>query len=163
MTWALRRGVTWHDDAPFTARDVRFTWEFATQQTAVWSSAMTTQDAYGEVETVETPDEHTVVVRFREPTPRWFAPFTDFNGRIVPEHLLRDYTGDRASDAPYNLRPVGTGPFMVREFRPGDVVHFDRYDGYWDPGKPAHAANLRGIQPSRWASDLWRIADWTRG
>jgi peptide/nickel transport system substrate-binding protein len=136
VTWKLREGVTWHDGAPFTSRDVRFTWEFATQQTAVSSTAMTTETAYGQVAAVETPDEHTVIVRFREPTPRWSAPFTDFNGRIVPEHLLRDFTGSRALDAPYNLQPVGTGPFTVREFRPGDVVLFERYDGYWDAGKP---------------------------
>ncbi|MGH9176586.1 MAG: peptide ABC transporter substrate-binding protein, partial [Vicinamibacterales bacterium] len=55
---------------------------------------------------------------------------------IIPEHIFGDYVGENARDAPANLLPVGTGPFKVREFRPGDVVLYDRHETYWDAGKP---------------------------
>jgi peptide/nickel transport system substrate-binding protein len=55
---------------------------------------------------------------------------------ILPEHILADAIGAGSRDAPFNLKPVGTGPFMVTEFRPGDTVLYDRFPDYWDAGKP---------------------------
>jgi peptide/nickel transport system substrate-binding protein len=132
VTWRLREGVTWHDGAPFTSADVAFTYEFATHPDA----ATVSKNTYRTIESIETPDDFTVVINFLAPTAAWFEPFTSLNGRIIPEHILRDHIGAGAVDAPYNLMPIGTGPFMVTEFRPGDVVLYDRYEGYWDPGMP---------------------------
>ena len=132
VTWKLREGVTWHDGEPFTSKDVKFTYEFATDPEA----ATTTVANYATIESIETPDDYTVVINFTQPTPNWFTPFTGIYGYIIPEHILRDFTGAKAVDAPFNLAPTGTGPFKVREFRPGDVVLYDRYEDYWDPGKP---------------------------
>ncbi|HYI15417.1 MAG TPA: peptide ABC transporter substrate-binding protein [Thermomicrobiales bacterium] len=132
VTWRLREGVTWHDGEPFTSADVAFTYEFATHPDA----ATTTVANYATIESIETPDDYTIVINFSEPTPNWFTPFTGIYGYIIPEHILRDYLGAEAVNAPFNLAPTGTGPFKVREFRPGDVILFDRYEGYWDPGKP---------------------------
>jgi peptide/nickel transport system substrate-binding protein len=132
VTWKLREGVTWHDGEPFTSADVKFTYEFATNPDA----ATTTVANYGTIESIDTPDDYTVVINFNAPTPNWFTPFTGIYGYIIPQHIMQDYTGAKAVDAPFNLKPTGTGPFMVREFRPGDVILFDRYEGYWDPGLP---------------------------
>lgn len=132
VTWRLREGVTWHDGEPFTSADVAFTYEFAVHPDA----ATVSKNTYRTVESIETPDDYTVVINFLAPTPAWWEPFTSLYGRIIPEHILRDHIGAAAVDAPYNLMPIGTGPFMVSEFRPGDVVLYERYEGYWDPGKP---------------------------
>ncbi|HUG16085.1 MAG TPA: peptide ABC transporter substrate-binding protein [Thermomicrobiales bacterium] len=132
VTWRLREGVTWHDGEPFTSADVAFTYDFATHPDA----ATVSKNTYRTIESIETPDDLTVVINFLAPTAAWFEPFIGLNGRIIPMHILEEHIGAAAVDAPYNLKPIGTGPFMVTEFRPGDVVLYDRYEGYWDPGKP---------------------------
>jgi peptide/nickel transport system substrate-binding protein len=88
------------------------------------------------IEDIEVVDDFTVRINFREQTPGWFVPFTGGNGLILPEHLFRDYIGADARNAPYNMEPIGTGPFRVVEFRPADTVFFERNEDYWDPGKP---------------------------
>lgn len=132
VTWKLRQGVKWHDGEDFTAEDVRFTWEYATNE-AVTS---TTFASFRIAEDVEVVDDYTVTLHFAEPNPAWFATFVGPQGMVLPEHVFADYMGANARDAPANLDPIGTGPFRVVDFRPGDVVMFERFEDYWDPGKP---------------------------
>ncbi|MDI3339632.1 MAG: peptide ABC transporter substrate-binding protein [Sphaerobacter sp.] len=132
VTWKLRQGVKWHDGEEFTAEDVKFTFEYLTNE----KTAATTYGKYKNVESVEVIDEYTVKVNFKTPDPAWFNPFVGPEGMILPEHVLRDYVGEKAREAPFNLKPIGTGPFKVVEFRPGDVVVYERNPDYWDPGKP---------------------------
>lgn len=132
VTWKLRQGVKWHDGEDFTAEDVRFTWEYATNE-AVTS---TTFASFRIAEDVEVVDDYTVTLHFADPNPAWFATFVGPQGMVLPEHIFRDYMGANARDAPANLDPIGTGPFRVVEFRPGDVVLYERFEDYWDPGKP---------------------------
>jgi peptide/nickel transport system substrate-binding protein len=132
VTWKLREGVTWHDGEPFTSADVKFTWEYATDE----ATGAVTAGSFRTVSDIETPDDYTVVVRFADPNPAGFEVFTGRNGMIIPEHIFRDFMGENSRNAEANLKPIGTGPFMVREFRPGDVVLYDRYEGYWEAGKP---------------------------
>lgn len=132
VTWKLRQGVKWHDGEEFTAEDVAFTFEYLTHP----ETNATTYGKYTNVESVEVIDDYTVKVNFKSPDPAWFNPFVGPEGMILPEHILRDYVGARARDAEFNLMPIGTGPFKVVEFRPGDVVVYERNPDYWDPGKP---------------------------
>jgi peptide/nickel transport system substrate-binding protein len=132
VTWTLRDDVYWHDGEQFTAEDVRFTWEFTSNE----ETTSTTIATYEAIEDIEIEDDFTVTLRFREPTPGWYVPFTGGNGLILPEHLFRDYVGTESRNAPYNLEPIGTGPFRVAEFRPADTVFFERNEEYWDSGKP---------------------------
>jgi peptide/nickel transport system substrate-binding protein len=132
VTWTLRQGVKWHDGEDFTAEDVRFTWEFATNPEVT----ATTIATYRVATDVEIIDDYTVRVHYDTPNPAWADPFTGPAGMILPEHIFRDYLGANARDAPANLDPIGTGPFRVVDFRPGDTVIFERFEDYWDPGKP---------------------------
>jgi peptide/nickel transport system substrate-binding protein len=132
VTWTLREGVTWHDGEPFTAEDVAFTYTYLIDEL----TTSTTQGAYQAVESVEVIDDLTVKVNFTEPNPAWFGPFVGSLGMIIPEHVMADFVGAAARDAPFNLAPIGTGPYKVVEFRPGDVVLYERNENYWDPGKP---------------------------
>ncbi len=117
VVWKLKKGVTWHDGKPFTADDVVFNWAFAKDP----ATAATTSGSYKDV-TVEKIDDFTVKVIFDKPTPFWADAFVGVNGMIIPKHLFADYTGGKSRDAPTNLKPVGTGPYLFTSFKPGDVV-----------------------------------------
>ena len=61
-------------------------------------------------------------VDFEQPTPFWADAFVGTRGMIIPKHLFADYKGAKSREAPANLKPVGTGPYMFVDFKPGDIV-----------------------------------------
>jgi peptide/nickel transport system substrate-binding protein len=131
VIWKLKRGVKWHDGKPFTADDVVFTWEYArTPETAA-----VTIGSYKDVK-VEKIDDFTVRVMFAKPTPYWADAFVGTWGMIIPKHLFADYIGGKSRDAPTNLKPVGTGPYVFVDFKPGDVVLAKRNPDYHVPNRP---------------------------
>jgi peptide/nickel transport system substrate-binding protein len=134
VTYKLREGVLWSDGEPFTADDVVFTWEYASDEAATTTSIA----AFATVESVEAVDDLTVRINFAEPNPGWYGVFaTAFNGgTIVPRHVLEGSMGAAARDAEFNLNPVGTGPYKVAEFRPGDVVMYEINENYREADKP---------------------------
>ncbi|GBD18348.1 Glutathione-binding protein GsiB [bacterium HR27] len=135
VTWKLKRDVKWSDGQPFTSKDVKFTYEFVIDEKA----ATTTMGNYQVIESIETPDDYTVVIHFKNPNPAWMNVFVGPYGMILPEHVLRDYMGEKARNAPFNLNPIGTGPYKVKEFRPGDVVVYEMNENYREPDKPYFA------------------------
>src|SRR5437868_14168674 len=116
VIWKLKKGVSWHDGKPFTADDCVFTWEYARDP----ATAAVTSGSYKDV-VVEKIDDYTVVVKFAAPTPFWADTFVAAFGCIVPKHVFADDAGAKSRDAPANLAPVGTGPYMFEGFRPGDL------------------------------------------
>ena len=131
VTWKLKKGVTWHDGKPFTADDVVFTWEYARHP----GTAAVTSGSYKDV-VVEKVDTHTVVVKFPQPTPFWADAFVAQAGCVIPKHLFADYIGDKSRDAPTNLKPVGTGPYVFKDFKPGDMVMGTINPNYHQPNRP---------------------------
>ncbi|HYX04542.1 MAG TPA: peptide ABC transporter substrate-binding protein [Reyranella sp.] len=117
VTWRLKQGVTWHDGKPFTADDVVFNWQYANNP----ATAATTSAVYKDVK-AEKVDDYTVKVLFDKPTPFWALAFVGAQGMIIPKHLFADYVGDKSRDAPTNLKPIGTGPYKFKDFKPGDLV-----------------------------------------
>jgi peptide/nickel transport system substrate-binding protein len=131
VIWKLKRGVKWHDGMPFTADDVVFNWEYARNpETAAVSIA-----SYKDI-TVEKIDDLTVRVVFAKPTPYWADAFVGAYGMIIPKHLFADYAGSKSRDAPSNLKPVGTGPYMFVDFKPGDIVRAKINPDYHVPNRP---------------------------
>ena len=135
--WRLKRGVVWHDGQPFTADDVIFTWELISDP----ATAATSRGQYENIRRIDKLDEHTIKVVFTEPTPRWHVS----GGQILPKHLFGAYKGQRGRDAPYNLHPVGTGPYKIVAFKPGDVAHYEINPLYHVPNRPFFdAVELKG-------------------
>ena len=128
VTWKLKKGVQWHDGRPFTADDVVFNWEYASDP----ATAAVTIGSYQDVK-VEKLDPLTVRVLFEKPTPFWAGRA---NGLIIPKHLFQPYKGADSRDAPANLKPVGTGPYRFVEFKPGDLVKGERNPSYHMPNRP---------------------------
>jgi peptide/nickel transport system substrate-binding protein len=117
VIWKLKPGVKWHDGMPFNADDVVFNWEYARNpETAAVSVA-----SYKDIQ-VEKVDDLTVRVVFAKPTPFWADAFVGTYGMIIPKHLFKDYIGAKSREAPNNLKPVGTGPYMFVDFKPGDML-----------------------------------------
>ncbi|TAJ35960.1 MAG: peptide ABC transporter substrate-binding protein [Reyranella sp.] len=131
VTWKLKQGVTWHDGKPFTADDVVFNWEYAKDP----ATAAVTIGSYRDV-VVEKVDPYTVVVKFAKPTPFWADALVGTRGMLIPKHLFADYIGAKSRDAPTNLKPVGTGPYLFKDFKPGDMVMGVINPNYHQANKP---------------------------
>ena len=78
---------------------------------------------------------------------------------IIPKHLFADYIGGKSRDAPNNLKPVGTGPYMFDDFKPGDIVRGKLNPNYHLPNRPLfrydrdQGRRRRGIGRARGAAD----------
>ncbi len=127
VTLHLRTGVKWHDGQPFTSADVKYTFETLSPLHSRASSV------FKQVESIETPDEQTVIVKLKAP----FGPFVGFltaeNAGIEAKHI---YEGTDALKNPANMQPIGTGPFKFESWKPGESITFVRNPDYWDAGKP---------------------------
>ncbi|MDB5094041.1 MAG: putative Extracellular solute-binding proteinfamily 5 [Candidatus Eremiobacteraeota bacterium] len=132
ITYHLHSGVKWHDGAPFTSKDVKFSWQ------AMMNDANNVNErvGYEDVKSVDTPNDLTVVFHLK----RKFAPFvntvfgeSDSPVAIVPEHLLAKYKD--LNRIPFNQEPVGTGPFKVARWVRGDHIELVANDDYFR-GKP---------------------------
>ena len=132
VVWKLKRGVKWHDGAPFTADDVIFNWEYAKNP----ETAAVSIGSYKEVKLVEKVDDYTVRLTFAQPTPFWADAFVASYGMIIPKHLFADYAGGKSREAPSNLKPVGTGPYTFVDFKPGDTVAGKRNPDYHQANRP---------------------------
>ena len=129
VTWKLKKGVTWHDGAPFTADDVIFNWRYATDP----ATAAVTAGAFLDLK-LEKIDSHTVRVVFDKPTPFWPRIYTTV--QMIPKHLFEPYQGAKSREAPANLKPVGTGPYRFVDFKPGDLLRGTLNPTYHVPNQP---------------------------
>ena len=132
VTWRLKKEVVWHDGKPFTADDVVFTWEYAADS----ATCAVSSGSYQNIKHIDTLDQHTVQVTFIEPTPFWYDAFCGVRGQILPKHLVGEYKGQNSRNSPYNLKPVGTGPYKMVEFKPGDVALYELNPNYHVPNRP---------------------------
>ncbi len=132
VIWKVKDNVVWHDGEPFTAEDVAFTYEYVINP----DTTATTSGSFAPVDSIEVIDDYSVRVNFKEPNPAWFDVFVGGNGPIIPKHILQDFVGTAARDADFNLNPIGTGPFKVTDFRPGDTVLYDINMDYHIEGLP---------------------------
>ncbi|MDP3086105.1 MAG: peptide ABC transporter substrate-binding protein, partial [Rubrivivax sp.] len=131
VTWKLKRGVSWHDGQPFTADDVVFNWEYMKDPatSAAWIST------YRDI-VVAKIDSHTVRVTFPKPTPFWAEPLVGTVGMMIPKHVFAPFIGAKSREAPANIKPVGTGPYNIVDFKPGDLVRAEINTSYHIANRP---------------------------
>jgi peptide/nickel transport system substrate-binding protein len=119
ITYHIRKGVKWSDGAPFNADDVIFSFH------AVLNPAnnVTSRAGYDRIATMDEPDKYTVVLHMKKP----YSPFLETffstagaNPSVLPAHLLAQYPN--INNVAYNSKPVGIGPFMVKEWQRGSRV-----------------------------------------
>jgi len=131
VTWKLRQGVKWSDGTPFSAEDVAFTYQYQCDP----ATAATTFDRCDGVQSVVARDANTVVVTYRSPHPNVFQWGVGAAGAILQRDQYRSCLGANAGCAA-DVKPVGTGPYKVRDFKISDVATFDLNGNFRDPNKP---------------------------
>lgn len=122
ITYKLKKGIKWSDGAPFTSEDVKFTWEAVVNP----KNLVKSRSGYDLIQSVETPDPHTAIVKYKE----FYAPYLTRFSPVLPKHVLGNLP--TINDAPYNRMPVGTGPFKVTEWVSGDHITMVKNPFYRD-------------------------------
>jgi peptide/nickel transport system substrate-binding protein len=128
-TYHLRKDARWHDGEPVTSRDVKFTYEIIMDPNV----SVESREGWDVVESVATPDDHTVVFRLQRPYPD-FASETFYDESVLPEHLLRDSRGARFQSAAFHRAPVGSGPFRFESWAPGSHLVLVANRDYYGEG-----------------------------
>jgi len=148
-TFKLKKGVTWHDGKPFTARDVAFTFysvldpKVTTPHRAYFDALVGFPELTAKenpkrpedlaARPIEVVDDHTVRFHLRYPSGSFLAVLVNPRAGIVPEHLLK---GADLNTADFNRKPVGTGPFKFVEWRRGERIVMEANERYHG-GRPA--------------------------
>jgi peptide/nickel transport system substrate-binding protein len=130
VSWKLKPGLKWSDGTALTAADYVTTWEYVNDP----KTAATTQSLFENVAKVEATDDLTIKFTFTETKPDWYRPA---QVQILPKHVFEKDKGEPARTSPNNLKPVGTGPYKVIEFKPGDTIVYDINPNYREATKPA--------------------------
>ena len=120
-TFRLEENVKWHDGEPFTADDVRFTFE----QIMDPENGSENAPNYEDVEEIKVIDDYTVSFRLKAPN----AAFLDYmTMTILPEHLLK---GENMQEADYFRSPVGTGPYKLDSWEEGQRIILKKNEEYF--------------------------------
>lgn len=142
ITWKITPGITWSDGTPFTSADVVFTANYCMDPEG--GCAQVTK--FDGVTSVEALDDLTVKVTFDTPTPFPYGPFVGGESPIIQAAQFADCMGAKAPECTeQNFGPIGTGPFVVTEFRTNDVIQLVANENFRHEGKPAFATvNFKG-------------------
>jgi peptide/nickel transport system substrate-binding protein len=128
ITYHLRSGVLWHDGQPFDSGDVAFTWRAIMNP----NNNVQTRTGYDLIGSIDTPDKYTAIVHLKQP----FAPFVNTfltmsatTYPVLPKHILANYPD--INRVPFNSAPIGTGPFIVKEWHRGQILRMVANPHYW--------------------------------
>ena len=128
-TYRLRQNAMWHDGVPLTSGDVEFTWRVMTHP----EINVETRQGWDVIDRIETPDSFTVVFHLRE----IYANFVGdcfYDESVLPRHLLEKSLGPGFASDPFNRAPVGSGPFVFREWVAGSHIRLEANPRYYGEG-----------------------------
>jgi peptide/nickel transport system substrate-binding protein len=125
VTYKLKQGVTWHDGAPFTAEDVKFTWQMITNP----KINVFQREGYNKIVAIETPDKYTVTIRFKE----YYPPYLTLFNFVMPKHILASV--EDINKSAFNRAPIGTGPFKLKKWHLAEAIVLEANPSYFR-GKP---------------------------
>lgn len=127
LTFKLRQGVKWHDGKPFTSADVKCTWDtIAGKRDAGWRKNPR-KEWYNNLQEVTTNGNDSVTFTLGRPQPSFLSFLAAGFSAVYPCHV---------SGADMRTRPVGTGPFKLKEFKSKQSISLVRNPDYFKPGKP---------------------------
>jgi peptide/nickel transport system substrate-binding protein len=127
LTFPLREGVKWHDGEPFTANDVKCTWDLLTGKSSDKPRLNPRKSWYRNLEEVTTNGDYEVTFHLQRPQPAFIALLASGYSVVYPCHV-----------PPGDMRqhPIGTGPFKFAEFKPNERISLTRNQSYWKKSRP---------------------------
>lgn len=127
LTLKLRQNVKWHDGKPFTSADVKCTWDTLTgKRDAAWRKNVR-REWYHNLKEVLADTPHEVKFVLDRPQPSFMTLLATGWSAVYPCHV---------DGKTMRSKPIGTGPFKVADYRPGDSIKLVRNPDYWKPGMP---------------------------
>ena len=127
LTMPLRQNVKWHDGKPFTAADVKCTFDLL-QGTAKEKLRINPRKSwYDNLAKVATNGDYEVTFHLKRAQGAFLAMLATGWSPIYPCHV---------PPAQMRLQPIGTGPFKFIEFKPNEIIKVARNADYWKPGRP---------------------------
>ena len=127
LTLPLRQGVKWHDGKPFTAADVKCTFDLLQGKASDKLRINPRKSWFNNVAEVTTKGDYEVAFHLNRPQASFLAMLATGWTPIYPCHV---------SPQQMRLHPIGTGPFKFAEFRPNETIKVVRNPDYWKPGRP---------------------------
>jgi len=136
ITWVLREGLLWSDGTELTAADAVFSAEYCMHP----EGGCAQRRFFNDVASVEAVDDRTIRVNFEVPMPVPYGPFVTGYSPIIQAAQFAECLGPRAPECTNaNFYPIGTGPFVVDDFRPNDVISLSANENYREPDRPYFA------------------------
>jgi peptide/nickel transport system substrate-binding protein len=127
LTLPLRDGVKWHDGKPFTAADVKCTWDLLTGKVSEKLRLNPRKSWYGNLAEVTIKGDDEVTFHPNRPQPAFVAMLASGFSVVYPCHV---------PPAEMRRHPIGTGPFKLVEFKPNERIALTRSPDYWKQGRP---------------------------
>jgi len=127
LTFKLRDGVKWHDGKPFTAQDVKCTWDMVSGLTPGKIRKSPRQEWYSNLEKITVNGDYEVTFTLKRPQPSLMSMLASGYSPVYPCHV---------SSAAMRSKPVGTGPFRFVEYRMNEIIRLERNPDYWKQGRP---------------------------
>src|SRR5690606_15815632 len=151
LTFTLREGVKWHDGKPFSAADVKCTFDMLLEKSQTQKLRRNPRGAwYGNVEQVVAKGDHEAVFALKRPQPSLLNLLASGYTPIYPCHVSPD---------DMRTHPIGTGPFKFVSFRQNESITLAKNEDYWREGRPY----LDGIEFSIIASQSTRMLSFIAG
>ena len=126
-TFTLRENVKWHDGKPFTSADVAYSIELLKK------IHPRGRNTFANLSSIDTPDNNTVILHLSKPAPYLIRALVATETPIIAKHL---YEGQDVASNKNNIAPIGTGPFVFKEWVRGSHIVYERNPNYWDKPKP---------------------------
>jgi peptide/nickel transport system substrate-binding protein len=127
ITFKLRSGVKWHDGKPFTANDLKCSWDLLLGKAPQKLRVNARETWWTNLSDVTADNETQVTFHLKRPQPSFLALLASGLSPAYPCHV---------SPSEMRQQPVGTGPFKFVEFKPNQSIRVARNPNYWKPGKP---------------------------
>jgi peptide/nickel transport system substrate-binding protein len=149
LTFKLRDGVKWHDGKPFTAADVKCTFDLLTNQGKEKFRLNYRETWWVNVASTTTNGDREATLHLKRPQPALLALVASGDTPIYPCHV-----------SPRDMRqhPIGTGPFKFVEYKQNQDIKLTRNPDYWKPGRPYLDGVEYTIIPNRSTAILGFIA-----
>ncbi len=140
LTFKLRQGVKWHDGQPFTAKDVKCTWDLLTGKSSDKLRLNPRKAWYRNLDQVSTDGDSSATFVLKRSQPAFLMLLASGMSPVYPCHVPAQEM---------RTHPIGTGPFKFAAFKPNQYIRLEKNPDYWKPGRPYLDAIEWTIIPNR--------------